>query len=542
MQHVLKSALPIRAIPMPEGDSPSRNARRYLALWFPFLSTDRVRREAGLPRGGDPDEPPLVLVGKDRGALRVAALDPAAARIGLKLGMSLAEARTLLPAIAAAAADPQADQAFLLTLAAGCEIVTPLVSLRGRDGLILDITGCAHLFGGETGLRDRVCRRLVAGGMSVRGTIAGAPDAAWTFSRFAKVGIVPPGGEEEQARALPVAALDQTAATTLSLARAGFRTLGDLADRPANLLVARFGAGLMDRLNRILGREDIRIIPLRPPPDIGAETHFPEPLLHMESLVAALERLALNIASSLERRGEGGRAFEASFFRADGSVRRITIETAQGTRTPDVLMRLLKLRIGTLSDPLDPGFGFDAIRLGVLRTETLEERQKSLDGGTGEGDAECGIAALVDRLVARFGRENVLRFIARDTHDPVRAGGTVPYLSEHGNTPWPEPEPGNPPARPLTLFIHPQPIDVLAEVPDSPPLRFRWRRVLHEVARAEGPERIAPEWWLEGNSAPATRDYYRIEDAMGHRFWVFREGLYEDSNARPRWFLHGLFA
>ena len=332
------------------------------------------------------------------------------------------------------------------------------------------------------------------------------------------------------------------AGTTLALVRAGFTTLGDLADRPSHLLAARFGAGLGAKLRRILGHEDIRITPLRAPPEVMAERHFPEPLGLMESLLAAFERLARDIAEALERRGAGGRVFEASFYRADGAVRRVRIETARGTRETAGLMRLLRLKLDALSDPLDPGFGFDALRLAVTRSEPLSQRQPGLDGGTGRENEADDIAALVDRLVARFGRENVRRFVARETHDPVRAGDTIPYLAQAASDPWPPPEPGQPPARPLTLFAPPQPVEALAEVPDGPPIRFRWRRVLHEVTRAEGPERIAPEWWREGGHAPATRDYYRVEDAAGHRFWMFREGFYEGGAARPRWFMHGLFA
>lgn len=487
-----------------------------------------------------------MLVEKARGAVRIVALDRMAANSNLRLGMSLAEARTWLPDLKVAEADPQADDAFLLRLAAACERFTPLVAMRESDGFILDITGCAHLFGGEKGIGRDACRLMLRMGASPRSAIAGTPDAAWAFARFTKGGGFARDEEESSARTLPVAALELDAETTLALARAGFRTIGDIADRPSHLLTARFGSSLVAKLMRVLGREDIRIAPLRPLPLIVAEQHFPEPLAHVESLLGVLERLARDVSIRLEQRGEGGRSFEASFFRSDGIVRRISIETAQGTRDPAMLMRLLKLRIEVLADPLDPGFGFDAVRLSVLRSEALQERQKMLGGETQPGDAESGIAALVNRLVARFGRENVLRFVACDTHDPVRAGGMVPYLSLGPSDPWSEPAPGQPPARPLTLFSNPHQIEVLAEVPDSPPLRFRWRRVLHEVRLAEGPERIAPEWWREtafGNDhPPATRDYYRVEDANGHRFWIFREGLYDDTNARPRWFLHGLFA
>lgn len=482
-----------------------------------------------------------MLVEKAKGALAVAALNAAAAGLGLRLGMTLAQARALVPGLAVGEADADADSRFLNTLAEACERFTPLIALRGADGLILDITGCVHLFGGERALGQAARHGLHRWGVETQAAIAGTPEAAWALARFRRGTIASPGSEEALARALPLVALDQNTETTVALSRAGFRTLGDLADRPSHVLSARFGEALVASLRRVLGHEDIRITPLRLPPEVMAERHFPEPLGLMESLLTTLERLAGDVMAALEARGEGGRAFEATFFRADGAVRRILIETAQATRETASLMRLMRLRIESLADPLDPGFGFDALRLSLVRAEALHPAQAHLAGEESARDQVQGLADLVDRLVARFGRENVLRFVAEDTHDPVRAGGTAPWLAGAPSH-WDAPEPGHPPARPLTLFPHPQPIDVLAEVPDAPPLRFRWRRVLHEVALAEGPERIAPEWWREASPAPATRDYYRVEDAQGHRFWIFREGLYEDSTAPPRWFMHGLFA
>jgi protein ImuB len=526
--------------PMPA--LPARNGRRYLALWFPFLSTDRARQSRTIPHNERPDERPFALIEKDRGALRLAALDQRAVRSGLRPGMALAEARALVPQLATLEAHPAADAALLVACAEACEIFTPLVALRGADGLVLDITGCLHLFGGEEAMLQRACRRMAAFGLTACAASAGTPDAAWAFARYRRNRIAGPGEEERLARALPLAALEKEAGTILALSRAGFRSLGDLAERPSHLLAARFGEDLVASLNRILGREDIRITPLRPPPLLMAERHFPEPITEMEHLLAVLERLMGDIARRLEARGEGGRAFELTLFRADGAVRRIGIETAAGTREAASLVRLARLKMETLADPVDPGFGFDALRLLVLRSEALHAAQASLAEGTPQEDETRALSDLMNRLVARFGRESLRRFVARDTHDPERAGGTVAALAGGPEAAWPEPEAGQPPARPLTLFAHPHPIEVLAEVPDSPPLRFRWRRMLHEVTRAEGPERIAPEWWRFGHNAPATRDYYRIEDQAGHRFWVFREGFYEDSTARPRWFLHGLFA
>jgi protein ImuB len=488
------------------------------------------------------------MVGRHGGALRLAAVDEKAFGLGLSAGMALAEARALVPALDTADAAPEADAALLRACAEACGMFTPLVALRGADGLLLDITGCAHLFGGEARLAGLARRRIGAFGLSSRAAIAATPDAAWAFARYggdagADAGVAIP--DADAARALPVAALGCDAAAALALRRAGLRTLGDLAARPPHVLAARFGKGLVSALQRVLGREDIRIAPLRPPPIMMAERHFSEPMTAMEGLLAALQELAQDIVRQLEARGEGGRAFDIAFFRADGAVRRIALATAQGMRDAAGLLRLARLRIEALADPLDPGFGFDALRMAVLRSEPLSALQSTLASRVGAQDEAGILADLVNRLVARFGDGNVRRFVALDTHDPALAGRTAPYLSGAASAPWEGPEEGEPPSRPLTLFSPPQPIEVLAEVPDSPPLRFRWRRVLHQVALAEGPERIAPGWWRktasQGDAAPAARDYYRVEDMKGHRFWIFREGLYEDGAAHPRWFIHGLF-
>jgi protein ImuB len=487
---------------------------------------------------GKPDESPFVLVGKVRDALRITAADDAAYRCGLTIGMTLAEARARVPSLAVNNADPAADARLLSKLAESCEIFTPLVALDAPHGLLLDVTGCAHLFNGEMAMGKQVRRHTRRMGLTPRIAIAGTPEAAHVLARFNPNAIVSPGDEEEATRFLPITALEFPAETTVALTRAGLKTLGDLADRPSQILSARFGMELTTRLKRIMGHEDIRITPLRPPPRLLAEQHFAEPLLDADNLSASLKQLCDDICMALERRGLGGRMFEAGFFRSDGAVRRLKVETAQAMREAKSLLRLLQLRLDTLADPLDPGFGFDAIRMSVLRSEPLGQKQRQLDGKMEEDGA---VGDLIDRLMTRFGRNRVLRFVARDTHDPVRAVAAVPIASPMSSTAWQALEPGAPPARPLRLFHPPQPIEAMAEVPDGPPVHFRWRRVSHQIAAAEGPERIAPEWWRSAPDAP-TRDYYRVEDTKGHRFWVFREGLYDQDENRPRWFLHGLFA
>lgn len=477
-----------------------------------------------------------------RNALRLVDCDQRAVALGLTRDLTLADARARIPSLLAIEAEPEADAALLGRLAAFCDRFTPLVALDESYGLLLDITGCAHLFGGEAALQAAIGRWMRAGGLDLRVAIAGTPEAAHALSRFGGGGIVPVGEDEARLRPLPVAALELTAETVIALSRAGLKTLADLANRPSAVLSARFGEDLAVKLRRTLGREDARITPLRPPPACVVERHFAEPMLDSEGLEAVVARLIAEAARVLEGRGEGGRAFEISFFRSDGAVRRLMVETGRPSRDAAAILRLWRERIDTLADPLDPGFGFDAVRLAVPICEPLDAHQPSLDRRAVEDEA---VADLIDRLVTRFGRDRVLRFVAQDTHHPVRAAKAMSAAMSAAlpasTVAWPAPEPHEPPTRPLQLFEPPQPVEAIAEVPDGPPIRFRWRRLIHDVARAEGPERIAPEWWRDGSCEPM-RDYYRVEDAQGRRFWLFRIGFHEPEQAPPRWFLHGLFA
>jgi protein ImuB len=456
--------------------------------------------------------------------------------------MTLADARARAPHLAVAQADAEADERLMLRLAAFCEQFTPLVALDPPCGLMLDATGCAHLFGGEAAMRACVLQAMARLSLTGRAAVAGTPEAARALARFGQEVVTPPGEDENFTRPLSIGALEAPRETSVALTRAGLTTLGDLADRSSAALTARFGAETMRRLTRILGREDARITPLRPLPECMVERRFAEPFLDLSAIENVLRPLIAEAAGILEKRGQGGRAFEARFFRTDGAVGAVHFETGAPSRNVEALLRLFRLKADSLADPLDPGYGFDVIRFCVLRAETLAQSQTGFER---QGAQESDVADLVDRLAARFGRERVLRFAAHETHDPVRAASYVYAASSPYSRPtsWEKPEPGEPPLRPLFLFDPPQPIETMAQAPDGPPLHFKWRRVRHMIARAEGPERIAPEWWCSAvGSERRTRDYYRLEDREGHRFWVFREGLYESETAAPRWFLHGLFA
>lgn len=501
--------------------------RRYLALFLPWLSAERAKRDT-------PIAEPFALIEKRRGAMRVVAVSPEARALGITPGLALADARALVPQLATLPHDPAADDALLDWLAHGCERYTPSVALDLPQGLILDIAGCTHPYHGERGLKVDLTARLTRLGLSANLACADTPEAARALAEF--------GGKD--IRALPINALRVAPEVHVALRRAGLKTLGDLAVRPRAPLAARFGAAFPSLLARTLGEEDTHITPRRTPPPVLAELRFAEPIARTEAVLDTLGQLAAEVAITLAERSMGGRQFALSLFRSDGHVARLGIETGAPTRDPALLIRLFRERVDSLNDPLDPGFGYDMVRLGVFGLEQLGAAQLPLEGGTVSHEE---LGALIDRLGVRLGRHRLKRFVMGDSHIPEQAALALPVDAPKAPIAWPKPLSGEPPLRPLHLFDPPQQIDVMAEVPDGPPRRFRWRTKLHEVVRYEGPERIASEWWqrkkgyLPGQ-AGLTRDYYRVEDARGRRFWLFRHGLYGTEKVNPDWYLHGLFA
>lgn len=488
--------------------------------------------------------------------MRLAAVDERAAAIGIAPGLSMADARARLPELALFDHAPRADLDWLERLADGCARYSPTVAIDPPDGLILDTTGCDHLFGGEAGLMADVEARLARLGISVRLAFAGTADGARALARHAGG---PAADEAAAIRRLPVAALELEEDVLLALRQAGLKTIGEVARRPLAGIAARFGGDAVLAIRRLLGEADSPLAPRRITPPLIVERRFAEPIAHSETVLAILAELAGEAAERLEETHEGGRRFEAALFRSDGLLRRLAIETGRPSRDVPAIMRLFRERIDSLSDPIDPGFGFDLVRLHIVATEPLATSQLRLEGGA---IAEAEVMALVERLSTRLGRGRVRRFATRDTHIPEQAEFDLPALEQPPAGRWIRPSRGEPPLRPVHLFHPPQPIEVIgAEVPDGPPMRFRWRRALHEVARFEGPERIAAEWWRSrpvaiaeageeeapirynlGDDGARTRDYYRVEDRRGRRFWIFRHGLFDAAKPMPRWYLHGLFA
>ena len=474
-----------------------------------------------------------MLVATERNARRLTAACPRARELGLAPGMTLADALARVPGLCVDEADPMADARLLLRLSDMALRWSPIVQPDPPDGLLIDVTGCLHLFGGEAGLAADATA-LLNRNLAVRHAFASTPSAAHALARFP----VSAASEAEAIRRLPVAALGLPAEAETALRRAGLKRVGDLADRPTAPLSARFGAQATYALDRMLARADHRLSPRRPLPALQFARRFAEPIAHVDSVLGAVDGLAAKAARGLEQRHEGGRSFAIQLCRSDGEVRELTIETGQPTRDPALLGRLLRERVEALADPLDPGFGFDIIRFAALSTEPLASVQADLEARGRQGEA---LSALIDRLSVRHGRGRIRRLLPVESHVPERAMRSVSAL-DGGPVAWPLPPAGEPPLRPICLFDPPQPVVVMAEVPDAPPRRFLWRGRNHIVVRAEGPERIAAPWWQKASEGRPTRDYYRVEDEAGRRFWLFRRGLHGREAGHPSWYLHGLFA
>jgi protein ImuB len=437
----------------------------------------------------------------------------------------------------------------LNAIADWCDRFTPLVALDAPHGLFLDITGCAHLFGGETALMQIACDALTRQGFAVSAGIASTSICARTMTRYVSDRIVSDGEEAEAVAPLPVFALGADDAITRGLRRAGLKTIGDVASRARHEITARFGADFTTLLEQALGQGDAPISPRKPLPDYIVEKRFAEPVATEGVISATLSRLAETLVMAMDAQGKGARRLEASFFRTDGAVRVIVVDTGQPVTRSGVMDRLFRERLDALNDPLDPGFGFDLIRLSASRTEIVVQQQRDLDANVHDNDE---LTALIDRIAARIGGRRVVVHLPQDTHIPERAVLAAPaqhHLAAAMHAVWPARVESEPPLRPLRLFEKPEPIKVpFATVPDGPPHHFTWRRATHAVVRVEGPERIAMEWWKHQGQA-LTRDYFRVEDEAGLRFWIYRDGLYGSElvsaagePAPSNWFMHGLFA
>lgn len=475
--------------------------------------------------------------------LVVGGRDPAAAALGLAVGLPIGEAQARIPGLSVVPADAAGDAAALVRIARLCVRFGPHASVDGGDGVLIDTTGCAHLFGGERRLLAAVVARFAGLGLACRAAIAGTVGAAHAVARFGSRPdgggvIVRPGTEGEAIAGFPPEALRLEPALCRTLRGLGLDTVGALARLPRGPLARRFGNGLALRLDQAMGVQAEPIRPIVPARPVAARLGFVEPLLTAESFAAVIDRLLEEVASRLEATGRGARRLELGFERVDGSVQTLRVATARPVRDARQLSRLFADRLETV----DPGLGVEAMRLLVRVHAPLDARQTETERA-GRVDAEAGVASLIDTLANRLGTRRVWRTGAVQSDLPERSVARVAPLASGACAgagacaDWPAGL-----ARPVRLIDPPQPVDVMALLPDHPPASFVWRRVRHLVRHADGPERIAGEWWRSADEVRAMRDYFRIEDEHGQRFWLFRRGDGADpATGDMRWFLHGLF-
>ena len=535
----------------------------------------------------------------------ISAVTDAARAGGARVGMRLTDARALDPGLVAVAADVAGDAALLARLARWAGRWSPLVEVDGADGIRMDVSGVAHLFGGEAGLVADVEGRFARAGVTVRGAMAGTAGAAWALARYSSnpsplggeggssrrlrkgegeyhVEAIPPSpshsaapsgplplprGERDRLAPLPVAALRLSPAANHTLNRLGLKTIGALVGVPRRSLARRFreADNPLDALDRLLGRTPEPLTGLADEPPPRAVLRLAEPVADPGILGNALARLADPLAAQLAARRLGARRVALTAWRVDGEVREVEAETSLPTREAGHIVRLLAEKVGVI----DPGFGIDAFALTARWCEPLAAGQDAL---IGEPPRELELARLIDRLVVRLGAMRVRRPAARESHVPERASEWVSGLSsprflgegdhaKHGGgarsgaerggagtkIPLHHPADGPPPLQmqgrifPARLLDSPEAIGVVYATPEGVPRRFIWRRRVHDIARVEGPERIAPEWWREPRGT-RLRDYYRVEDDAGRRYWIYREGVAGDGRGgAPMWFVHGLF-
>jgi protein ImuB len=506
-----------------------------------------MRPSSAASRPSPPEGAPFALVEQGAHGLSLLALNAAARCLGLYRGQSHADARAIAPALISAPAEPARDLAALKRLALWAERYSPCVALDarvgGQEGLLIDMTGGAHLFGGEAALLADIRARLAKAGIAARLAIADTPAAAWGLARFsAREAVIAPAGRTREAIAdLPMAAL-RLEDEALSLARRfGLKRVGDLHGLPRAGLARRFrgaaGLRLVERLDQALGAAPEPLVPERPAPVYRAWTQFAEPLIDVEGVGFHLPALAQALAGELDRDGMGARRLRLTAFRVDGQATMIEAGLSAPAAGPAHLLRLLREK-GL--ERLDLGFGIDAMMLSAGRAEPIEARQPEMDGG-GQARGDEALAGLIDRLRARLGDGAVRRPRLHESWVPERAEAWAPAEPHAPIAPaWADAR-----ARPILMFDPPEPVQTIAELPDGVPANFIWRRAPRRVTKAEGPERLSPEWWNTSPPALArTRDYYRVEDDQGRRYWLFREGLYnrEDIDRAPSWWLHGVFA
>jgi protein ImuB len=503
---------------------------RVVSLFLPTWPTDRMRRTAG--DAAPPAEIPLVLIGRDKNRRVVLAADAAALATGLRPGMPVTKAQVLVPDLAIQDADPKADAEALERLAVWMLRFAPIVAPDAPDGIVIETTGADHLHGGEAAMLEGMVGRLAMSGIVARAAIADSWGAAHALARYGgeTIGIAPAGHGQSILEPLALEALRITPSTAAELRRLGFQRIGDLLNQPRAPLALRFGLEIGRRIDQALGDAAEPIEEVRPPDIVEVRRAFAEPIGAAETLARYIGKLVAQLCALMEQRGLGARRLDLVCQRVDNQAQAIRVGMAMPVRDAKRLTRLLCDKIETIA----PGFGIETMSLAATSAEPLE-RTQAVSSLVEENVPD--VCDLIDTLVNRVGERAVYRLAPVASDVPERSVGRIPATADDTGASWPGHWP-----RPSRLLPQPDPVETVALLPDHPPVSFTWRGVRRRIKRADGPERVFGEWWKRDAELVAVRDYFRVEDDAGERYWLYRSGDGEDAaTGSHRWFLHGVF-
>ena len=497
---------------------------------------------------------PFVLAEHQRGTQRLAAVNIAAEACGLHPDMALADARALVPDVHIEMLDPARGPAALDKCARWLRRYTPWVGADthpASHGLLLDISGCAHLFGGERRMLDDMQARFNRRGITCCIAVADTIGSAWALAHYGPDSLIiaPSGHGADAVMDLPPDALRLPEDARDLCRRLGLDSIAALAAFPRASLTRRFGPYPVMRLEQALGQAGEMLNPCVPAPEFIVRKNLAQGVTQLDVIASLTQTMCATLAAKLFAAGQGAARLDLILTRADNEMQALSVRLAAPSAEAGHLARLLATRLERVSRGFDAGCGVETLCLVASATAEVSTPQAPLTLGhrAFKTPPVAALAGLFDRLAGRLGPQIVVRPVVHASHIPEHAVGyrpvhAAPLSSEADDAGLSVGGAPSPQTRPLFMLCAPEPIEVIAEIPEGAPYRFRWRRVLHEVARAQGPERISPEWWPSARQHNSlTRDYFRVEDRNGCRFWIYRDGLYGRETGRPRWFMHGVF-
>jgi protein ImuB len=498
-------------------------SKRYVTIWFPYLLTDWVCRRKPELAGR-----PFVIAAPDHGKMIIIATNPEASSKGVRKGMAVADARVFIPNLHVFNHRPGLTERLLQQIAEWCIRYTPIVSVDLPAGLILDVSGCPHLWGGEQMYLTEISRRFTGMGYTTRMGMADTIGAAWALAHFGKnETVVGTGAQLDALLCLPPASLRPELSTTERLEKLGLRKISDIIHMPRPALRRRFGQAFLLRIDQALGNADEIIQPVIPLKAYQERLPSPEPIVTATGIVIALQYLLETMCKRLQLEEKGLRTAIFKGYRVDGKMESITVGTNRPSHSVQHLFKLFEFKIASL----EPATGIELFVLEAGKVEPVTVIPGALWKKT-NGLEDQPVAELLDRVAMRIGTNRIHRYLPAEHYWPERSFRPAVSLDEPMTINWKFEMP-----RPVQLLSDPEKIEVTAPIPDYPPMLFRYKGTLHKIIKADGPERIEQEWWLQQGQH---RDYYSVEDEKGQRYWLFRSGHYSDQNYQ--WFIHGFFA